>query len=87
MSKAQDTRFAALETVSQSVVSVERGTAVATWHITDRDEIAAKIRELSALGRTQRWADAIETWAVLVETEESLEWSFLQGSIWASHAA
>lgn len=64
-------------------------------------EIAGNIRKLAALGRTARWADAVEGWAVMVErgphaaavvTPEAdprwyLRWAFLQGAIYAGHAA
>lgn len=94
MSKAQDKRFEGIQRVNNAVVVLE---AVATengsytqnvWKTQDRTEIAAMIRELAPLGRTERWATAVETWAVLVEdTENPVEWAFFQGGIWASHAA
>lgn len=83
MSKASDKRFESIKVVSNQTVetSVNGNTFLAS-----REQIATWIRELAPLGRTERWAVAVENWAVLVETEESLEWAFLQGSIWASYA-
>jgi hypothetical protein len=82
---ATDRRFAGIKAVSTETVSTDVATGN-TFHGT-REEIAGRIRTLAKLGRTERWTAAIENWARMVETEASLEWSFLQGSIWASHAA
>lgn len=77
-------RFEGIKAVSTETVTTT--TEGNTFHGT-RTEIAARIRNLAKLGRTDRWQAAIEGWAVAVETEDSLEWAFLQYSIWASHAA
>ncbi len=59
-----------------------------------RADLAASIRRLAPLGRTDRWAAAVEGWAVLIETLNyqghavDLRWSILQGSLftlWESH--
>lgn len=64
----------------------------------DAPEIAANIRKLAALGRTERWRAAIDRWAAMVEEtpqeapwpedgrRQYLRWAFLQGAIYAGHA-
>ena len=89
MSKAADKRYAGIKGVGERTIkTVADADGVRNeWLTTDRAEIATMIRELASLGRTARWADAVEGWAVAVETESSLEWAFLQFSVWASYAA
>lgn len=84
MTKSEDKRFAAINTVSKSVL--DSTPAGNLFLITDREEIARLILGLSSLGRTERWQLALAGWAQMVLTEENLEWAFLQGSVWASHA-
>jgi hypothetical protein len=62
------------------------------WSQTLRDQkvLASRIRDLKPLGRTQRWTDAVEVWAVEVEqadNESTFHWAFDQFAIYASYAA
>lgn len=87
---ATDKRVTALVTINNAVVTTERvdGEYMNVWHFTDRATVAGMIRSLSTLGRTARWAKAIETWAVMVENEANpYEWAFIQGGVYAAHAA
>lgn len=54
-----------------------------------RDEVAAEIRALSSLGRTERWQSRVENWASMVEKSdaESAHYYFIQWSVWATHEA
>lgn len=57
-----------------------------TYHGT-RTEIAARIREIAKLGRTDRWRNAVEAWALMIEDDsQPLEWAFLQYGVYAAHA-
>lgn len=85
MSNATDRRYAGIKAVSNETVTTDVATGN-TFHGT-REEIAGRIRSLAKLGRTERWTATVENWASMVENEDSLEWAFLQGSIWAGHAA
>jgi hypothetical protein len=88
MNAAETKRFEGIRNVciaSQKQVKCEDGGYVNRFLAT-REEMATAIRSLVKLGRTERWTASIENWATMVETEESLEWAFAQGSIWASHA-
>lgn len=94
MSNASDRRFAGIKSVNDRVIRTDREVnsegytvAVNVWLTEDREEIATMIRELAKLGRTDRWVASVEAWAVAVETETSLEWAFLQFSVWTCHAA
>jgi len=87
MSNASERRFDAIKSVSDRVFRVIPGTAEGEWLTTDREAIATMIREIARLGRTTRWAEAVEGWAQAVEKEESLEWAFFQFSVWACYAA
>ena len=52
--------------------------------------IEDNIRKLAALGRTQRWQDAVTRWQGMVGEQtlpDGLRWAILQGSVYASHAA
>lgn len=85
MSVASERRYAKMNDVFQSIMNTE-GVMV----ITDKAQIAQMIRELKAFGKTERWVGRVEQWAGMVEEatdEKSLRWGFLQGSIYASHAA
>lgn len=87
---ATDKRYEMVGIISHSVIeAVKDETGIHNvWLISDRTVIAAIIREyLAPLGRTERWSASVEGWARMVEAEDSLEWAFLQGSIWAAHAA
>lgn len=82
-SKSADKRYAAMKAVSLSVVT-EHG----AWILSDRTEIAKRIRELSSLGRTERWTNAVEVWAQEVEdTDNPLDWAFFQYGVYTGHAA
>lgn len=90
MSNATDRRYAGLKAVSTLTIETVKcadGEGFENKFLLTREEIAAAIRELAKLGRTDRWLNAVEGWAVMVETEDSLEWAFLQGSIWTGYAA
>ena len=100
-SKAAEKRYEAMRTLNLSIVTsgprhrmVGSGVVteiVNTWICKDRAEVAAKIRALAPLGRTDRWRNAVELWAVAVETEQSeldfSEWAFFQYGIWCGYAA
>lgn len=89
---ATDRRFAALCEVSHSGVTYNPETRSNDWHVTmdNRAEFAARIRTLTAYGRTERWIVSVESWAVAVETAENvstLEWAWFQYATWTGHAA
>jgi hypothetical protein len=91
MSKASEKRYAAINALSESVRSLEvtdEGREV-VWHKgeNDRAEVAAMIRDLAPLGRTDRWKTRIAQWAEAVETEAAFQWAFDQYGIWACYAA
>jgi hypothetical protein len=51
-------------------------------------EITVAIRKLAPLGRTDRWKQAVEAWALLVaENPENRRWACVQGAIYCAHAA
>jgi hypothetical protein len=55
--------------------------------VVTRTEAAAAIRELLPLSRSQRWTDALESWAFLIEDEgNDASWAYTQGSIWCGYA-
>jgi len=64
---------------------------VVIWNVTHdgRDALAADIRALDSLGRTDRWKNSIERLAVEVETStpETFKWAFDQHMVWACYAA
>lgn len=52
-----------------------------------RKTLAADIRALSILGRTEHWRGRIEQWAQMVEDiENTLIWAYQQGSVYAAYA-
>lgn len=54
--------------------------------VVTRAEAAAPIRELLPLSRSQRWAEALESWAALIEDPENdPSWAYTQGSIWCGY--
>jgi hypothetical protein len=62
-----------------------------TWPLpldtADRAAVAADIRTLAPLGRTPRWAKAIEEWAAGVEDPaRPLSHAFFQGAVHAGYA-
>lgn len=85
MSKAADKRYAGIKGVGERALYTDADAG--NLFLANRATIAGWIRELAPLGRTERWNNAVEGWAHAVETEESLEWAFLQYSVWATHAA
>lgn len=96
---AAEKRYAALNALCTSVRNFDQDLRVTVWAKTsaDRAEVAASIRELAPLGRTERWTVNVEAWAHHVETEgldapaetvESLfQWAFEQYGVWTSYAA
>jgi hypothetical protein len=54
-------------------------------------DIAADIRDLSGLGRTDRWKGTVEQWASMVEERpediKHIEWAIRQGCVYAGYAA
>jgi hypothetical protein len=48
--------------------------------------IAAEIRKLAPLGRSERWTDAVESYARFVETDGRTSFAYLQGSVYFAHA-
>jgi hypothetical protein len=81
---AQDKRYAAIQTCVSSFLDEN-----AEWsHAFSREDIAKAILPLTALGRTERWFNAIRAWESLVlDTENDARWALLQGSVMAAHAA
>jgi hypothetical protein len=81
---AQDRRYEAIRTVSGAhlqAVELPMGDAAVCALLQD-------ILALKALGRTDRWKDAVQRWAELItETPENRRWALIQGSIWAAHQA
>jgi hypothetical protein len=96
---ATERRLAAINALTEEVRSaVKTSFRGGPPHVTvvwsadhaDRAAVAAAIRELAPLGRTERWADAVSAWAREVEgssTEEMFKWAFDQFGIWACYAA
>lgn len=88
MSTATERRHEAIQAFVNSVVTTDRETGVATWHTTDRIEVAAKLRDMQLLGRTARWRECCVSVADMVEDQDNpFDWAVLQGSIWLGHAA
>ena len=53
-----------------------------------RADIVTAINALRPMGRTQRWSDALESWAGMVdESPLNMNWALLQGQVYALHAA
>jgi hypothetical protein len=79
-SKLAEQRAAAVKALWERVTPAAQDYAVTM----SRAEVAAAIRELAPLSRAQRWADAVEAWAELVEQDDAgrIEWAFKQGGIW-----
>jgi len=90
---ATEKRYAAISALCETTRTATIGEAgpTVTWHRdhADRATLAADIRALTTLGRTERWTAAVEGWALEVEgsTEETYRWAFDQFGIWASYAA
>jgi hypothetical protein len=79
-SKLAEQRAAAVKALWNRVQPPERD-----YEITmSRAEVAAAIRELAPLSKAQRWADAVEAWAELVEQDDAgrITWAFNQGGVW-----
>ena len=54
----------------------------------DRELLAREVRTLASLGKTERWAKAIENWAKAIEdTSNDLHWAVVQYAVFAGHAA
>jgi hypothetical protein len=56
-----------------------------------RKEIVSAIRMLgshtNSFSRAQRWYDAVDSYAALVEDETNpLDWAYFQGSVWFGYA-
>lgn len=52
-----------------------------------RTDLAAAIRALAPLGRTERWQYAIESWALIVlDITANLVWAYQQYSVFAAYA-
>jgi hypothetical protein len=92
--KAAEKRFAAINALVTDVRYVKHvegamPTVVWTQQHAARAVVAAAIREMLPLGRTERWQDAVAAWAREVEasTEETFRWAFDQFAVWACYAA
>jgi len=84
MNKATEKRIAGIRAVNDATVTTDANGN--TFHGT-RTEIAARIREIASLGRTDRWRNAVEAWALMIEDDsQPLEWAFLQYGVYAAHA-
>jgi hypothetical protein len=86
---AQDRRFAAMRIVHAyaDALWTEPGAEYIYTNTSEsRAKIAGFIRRLSTMGRTDRWRNAIESWARVVEDESDFQWGFMQYSIYAGHA-
>lgn len=57
-----------------------------TFQDDDVITMAAEIRALDSLGKTDRWKKAVDTWAAAVEYNRN-QWSLMQFGIFATHAA
>lgn len=52
------------------------------------EKMAARIRELAPVIRSEKWRDAVEHYAYFVETEGKdgrLSWAYFQGSVYFAH--
>lgn len=89
---AADRRHAGINRVASAVRDYDATAGTTVWHLpADRAaEVAAMIRDLAPLGRTDRWRGTVEGWAVAVETApdaDQYRWAFDQHGIWAAYAA
>lgn len=84
MTKPHDRRFAAIDaTVSQFLNDEYQLRADVA-----RETVAAAIRPLADLGRSNHWFNAVRTWeSMVLDTEFQLGWALLEGSTRAVHAA
>lgn len=88
MPNASDRRSAAIDELLRKI-----NADVRPVDIIPTDELCKLIAPLAKLGRTQRWLDAVQTWQDMVRqhapgTERPAPaWAWIQGSIWACHAA
>jgi hypothetical protein len=84
-------RYDALSAVCDATRQYDPEVGATVWFKTleDQDALAADIRALAPLGRTARWTEAIEAWAVQVETADAarFQWAFDQFGVWAAYAA
>lgn len=80
--KAEQARFDAMKAVGAKVFS-ESGHLI----MTDREAIAELLRPLKAMGRTERWRNAIDSWVIMVlDTDYDLAWAYGQYGIYAGYA-
>lgn len=84
-------RYAAISRVCDQTRLYDPSVNQTVWTTThaEREGLAAVIRTLAPLGRTERWTSAVEDWAVKVETstDETFQWAFDQFGVWAAYAA
>jgi hypothetical protein len=52
-----------------------------------REQVAAEIEQLAVLGRTERWKDAITTWAAVVRERQDATHALIQWAIFTNYAA
>lgn len=80
---AQDRRLDAIKLVSEGAYG-----RVEIMNAEETEALAQTIEALASLGRTERWALAINNWAGMVRDQANPRaWALLQGSIFAAHAA
>jgi hypothetical protein len=86
---AKDRRYAAMRIVHAyaDAVWTEPGTCGIYVNTPEsRAKIAAFIRTLAPMGRTEIWQNNVEAWAQVVEDEKDFQWGFIQYSIYTGHA-
>lgn len=91
--KPAERRYAGIRSITDYCFDKNEVPQRFTMTLGDVDDVARRIRKLSELGRAQRWRDAVESWARLVEEAKKektiayFKWAVIQGSINAGHEA
>jgi hypothetical protein len=86
MSDATERRYAAIREATEAFL--DAGNDYAIRESVTRESVAAHIDTLRPLGRTARWAGALDKWRAWVLDENTdLRWAIVQGSIGAGHGA
>lgn len=87
---AKNRRYEAIGMLVELYLPSDNGDAPYEMNCNDTAAIAANIRKLAQLGRTDRWLGRIEQWARMVESSadaRDLRWAFLQGLVYVNYAA
>lgn len=82
---AEEKRYQAMRDLFDTCYDREQN----VWVKYPDQETADQIRALKALGRTERWQNAVERWAKMVEEDagRNSTFGFIQGSVYANFAA